>query len=289
MNRFLELNEELVKHQRKSTKPESLLKEKRKNKFSRPESVDDEFERYFQQAPVIPPNWCNIKADIIRIARAEEARWRNAAGNKILESNPAMLADLEKYWRVVIPAAQAHPNAVQSAADNNNFPWSAAFVSWVMSTAGVTKAMGFELSQRHMSYIVQALRNREASDRTKPFWLYDHIELLREAVPQPGDILCKNAVNDQNQITTSWTHSRLRRDFFENGHDAIPIANAFGSSHCDIVVDTIQRGARRFMRTVGGNVSDSVSFTEHEVDQNGTLVNPRAGLIFGIIKLVECP
>jgi hypothetical protein len=286
MNRFLELNEELVKHQRKGNYRSNL---KKKQKITVSQSADDEFDRYFRQASVNAINWCNIKADIIRIARAEEAHWRNAAGNKILESDPAMLPDLEKYWRIVIPAAQVHNSAVQSAADNDAFPWSAAFISWVMSSAGVTKAMGFELSQRHMSYVVQALRNREASDRTKPFWLYDNIEVMHEAVPAPGDILCKNAVNDAGVITTHWTYSGLRRSFFENGNNAIAIGTVTGSSHCDIVVDTIQRGGRRFMRTVGGNVSDSVSFTEHEVDQNGTLVNPRAGLIFGIIKLVECP
>src|SRR5580765_330027 len=151
MNRFFELSDELTRHRQRKQKAEkngTQIAVKPKSKMSWIQSVDeDEFDRYFRQASVNAINWCNIKADIIRIARAEELHWRNATGNKILESDPTMLADLEKYWRVVIPAAQVHNNAVRSAADDPAFPWSAAFVSWVMSSAGVTKAMGFELSQ----------------------------------------------------------------------------------------------------------------------------------------------
>lgn len=230
-------------------------------------------------------NWCQIRQDIVRIAIQEEGVWTNAQGGKLLETQPAMLAELERYWRAV-PNINAHQAAVDSAnetAGSLGENWSAAFISSVFNDAGVLPAHGFPFSLRHLTYIVAALRNRENSDRARPFWLYDNIEILIEAFPQPGDLICYNRSNSGH------SYSSLRNRFWGNNDDPR------GSSHCDIVVAVTDRNGMKIIETIGGNVGDTVSFTFlniqgnviRKVDRDGS--NPRVeNNIFGIIKLIEC-
>jgi hypothetical protein len=150
-------------------------------------------------------------------------------------------------------------------------------------TAGVRRAHGFEFAARHMNYIVGALRNRERSDTTRPFWLVDHLELEHEATLEPGDLLCFN--RPVRRVWTTHTYSSLRRAFWENGHENTPVT---GSSHTALIVSVGQDARGRFVQTVGGNESGSSRLRRVDLDANGGIANAQARHIFGLIKLTGC-
>jgi hypothetical protein len=235
-----------------------------------------------------------MRQNIAAAARAEEARWTAANGQKILESDPSRLPILTSYWAAV-PGVNAAAAAAQSAVDNDDWPWSAAFICFVMQRAGVLQAHGFQFGAKHITYIVGALRNRERSDRTRPFWLVDHVELQREATPHAGDILCFNrCIRGQPQDVcdgrlgrrrTTHTYASLRRTFWPlTNQNQVP----WGNAHSAIVVGSAQVGAQRFVETIGGNEGNSVRLARIPVDQSGNISNPEANHIFGMIKLIAC-
>jgi hypothetical protein len=229
-----------------------------------------------------PGRWCELRQRIAAVARAEHARWTPPGGRKLTEGDPGQVRVLTQYWSAVPgfgSATAAEGAAQRSAAHDPDYPWSAAFICFVMRAAGVRPADGFVFGPRHMEYIVGALRNRERSDRTRPFWLVDHIELADEVAPEPGDLLCFNRGTSQH------TYASLRSRFWSGGHQNAPTS---GISHCRIVVGASSSGGRRSVVAIGGNESDSVRLTRIPADQFGHIPNPGTRRIFGMIKLIEC-
>lgn len=244
----------------------------------------DSFREPFGQ--VVPVNWCQMRQTIAATARAEEVRWTRPNGTKFLENHPSRLPILTQYWSTVPGFANAAVAGQAAQNSANNLPgweWSAAFICFVMHTAGVRAVHGFGFGRRHMNYIVGALRNRERTDRTRPIWLVDHIELRREAHPQAGDLLCFN--RRVNGVMVRHTYTSLRNRFWLGGNQNQPPR---GSSHCSIVLGTAQVGGRRFIETIGGNEAHSVRLRHIPADQFGGLPNAQAHNIFGMIKLAEC-
>ncbi len=246
-------------------------------------------------------DWCQMRRAIARIARAEEARWTRPNGTKLREDDPAMLATLASYWATVpgftAPAA-AMQAARRSAADDPDFPWSAAFICFAMHTAGVRRAHGFEFGQRHLAFIVGSLRNRERSDQTRVFWLSDHVEIEREATPQPGDLICFNrcchrqgapasaACPAGNAVMSQHTYASLRTQFWTPPNQDRPPR---GCSHTAIVVGTVTRGGETFVETIGGNEGNSVrSSSALRLNESGGIVDPPAHHVFGLIKITAC-
>jgi hypothetical protein len=152
-----------------------------------------------------------------------------------------------------------------------------------MHASGVRRAHGFEFAARHLNYIVGALRNRERSDTTRPFWLVDHVELAHEATLEPGDLLCYN--RRVNGVWTTHTYDNLRRDYWENGHQNV---RPTGSSHAALVVAAGQDARGRFVQTIGGNESQSVMLRRVDLDASGGIPNAQARHIFGLIKMTGC-
>jgi hypothetical protein len=237
-------------------------------------------------------DWCQMRQTIARTAQAEERRWTRPDGSKYWEDHPSRLPILASYWRTVpgFTTAAAAASAARESA-NDTVAWSAAFICFVMATAGVRQVHGFEFSQRHITYIVGALRNRERSDRNRVFWLADHIEVQSEAAPEPGDLLCFN--RRVNGIMTQHSYASLRRAYWSDGNqNRVPT----GSSHCSIVVGKVERNGEWFIQTIGGNESAAgsgdrgvtVGLREIPIDRFGGIPNPQARNIFGIIKLIGC-
>ena len=238
-------------------------------------------------ALLAPPNWCQIKQDIVTTATSEEQVWVRTDGTKAQEADANMLDRLRAYWRDGAGVANWSDKADLSAADDpNEGPWSAALVSWVLRAAGVPVGAGFKFSGLHLQYIVEALRNRESSDMTKPFWLYG-VDEQDQAQPRLGDILCFN------RGASNFTYGTLRSRFW--GNSDVP---GSGAMHCNIVVDFVQRGTRRFLRSIGGNVhvpgdpdphhGSTVGFVdEMEVNDSGVILSPPAHYL-GFIALVGC-
>ena len=234
--------------------------------------------------PLQAIDWCQIKQGIASTATSEEQVWTRNNGTKFVESDGAMLPRLQAYWRDGAGVGNWKAQANLSATDANGGAWSAAFVSWVLRTAGVPDGT-FAFSSAHIDYIVAALRNRERSDRDKPFWLYG-VDEQDQAQPQPGDILCFN------RDASNFSYTSLRNLYWDNTN-----AVASAPMHCNIMTGTSQRGGRRFIQSIGGNrgipggapnAGVTVALTDEiEVDESGVLQNPPAHYL-GFIALVGC-
>jgi hypothetical protein len=162
------------------------------------------------------------------------------------------------------------------------------FFGW--ASAGIGTAHGFMRSGRHLDFIVGALRNREASDQNRPFWLVDATELQNEATPRPGDLLCFNR-QDENGVWSTHSYQSLRQTYFE---DPTPPAVG-GVSHTALIVGERTIGGNRFLETIGGNEGDGAAGPARgsvrlrfniPINQHGHIDNPGANRIFGMIKML---
>lgn len=128
-------------------------------------------------------------------------------------------------------------------------PWSAAFVSWVMTRASVP---GFAGSPRHVDYITRAWRDPAASP-------YLHADPFL-ASAAPGDLLCYLRETGQ-----ALGPEGLRGLLAGNGQ---PMPQR---SHCDIVV-AANVDDDRTLYLIGGNVFDAVTMRLLPLDAEGRLL-----------------
>ena len=253
-----------------------------------------ESSNHAERLPFSPPDpWCLLRQRIVSVAQAELLRWRRANGTTpITEGVPSQLSILREYWRSV-PGLNGNSASLRmarlSATNADLGPWSAAFISFVMKTAGVVPANGFKFGAKHISYIVGALRNREHSDRSRPFWLLDSQEMQVQQ-PQPGDLVCLNRrYRDRNTRRWRWTthsYSSLRRQFWPvTQRNRVP----WGHSHCSLIVGRGTENGQPVVYTIGGNEGNSVMRSAVALNQRGGILNPAQHNIFGLIKLTMCP
>jgi hypothetical protein len=142
-----------------------------------------------------------------------------------------------EYWRVLDPDSEL---TGMNCAD----PWSAAFISWVMIRSGVDPEQ-FTRSAAHRDYLRSIVAHAADPDfKFRPHTPADY-------APKPGDIICRGR-GSTREIT----------DFH-----ALP---ADAELHCDIVVTN----ANGKLESIGGNVRQSVSMSEREVDAAGKLGAP---------------
>ncbi|HEY0419308.1 MAG TPA: DUF2272 domain-containing protein [Acetobacteraceae bacterium] len=130
--------------------------------------------------------------------------------------------------------------------DDEGYAWSAAFISYVMRTAGA--GTRFPYSPSHWTYINAA---REVSLGRKPGWAIS-AERIDSYAPQPGDLVCAGRHNARSMT-----------------FDDLP-ASPF-PSHCDIAV--ANDGA--LLTVVGGNVDDSVTMKHLPLTIDGRVSDPR--------------
>lgn len=176
-----------------------------------------------------PPGGQSLSSNIARIAVQEWQRWGQGASK---ECDSSMRSTLEDYWRTGVGYVPSQSNYCSSVA------WSAAFISWVMRKAGAGSA--FRYSGRHTDYVGAAKQNRVANN-SNPFKAYR----ITEISPRVGDLVCQEREN-----------SGVTYDNVDQGSFA---------SHCDIVVE-VQPGQ---IKTIGGNLSDSVRQNTVRTDANG--------------------
>lgn len=134
----------------------------------------------------------------------------------------------------------------QLTGKNTAWPWSAAFISFVMGTAGAGSR--FMYSASHSTYINDAIKRRNENNKDGAFFAYQ----VNEQPLRPGDLL--GYWRGQNEVN------------FESALD-------FGSypSHTDIVVSV--SGQSAFL--IGGNVSNGVTRTEVKTTPSGMLADTR--------------
>lgn len=131
-------------------------------------------------------------------------------------------------------------------------PWSAAFISWVMTRAAVP---GFTRSPRHIDYIRAAY---QGGSNGMPYRLADPAS----EKPAPGDMLC--FLRDRSSTL-----------------NYAGLVQALGSgragnwkSHCEIVVSA-NMGGDRTLYLIGGNVANSVVMRKLMLDRTGLLELPK--------------
>ena len=147
------------------------------------------------------------------------------------------------YWRSV---GRAKLSGV-----NHEVPWSAAFISWDIESAGVPRDQ-FCPDARHTVYIERMVeRARRPGAGFVP-------RRLDERKPEVGDLIC--ASRDGGRTTLD----NLDR----------------GPGHCDIVVEVRPRE----VQAIGGNVDDSVSRSVFPLDASGFLSPISARTFFTVIE-----
>lgn len=130
-------------------------------------------------------------------------------------------------------------------------PWSAAFISWDIESAGVLRDL-FCPDSRHTIYVERmVLRERQPGAAFVP-------RPVTERAPRVGDLLC--SARDGGGTTLQ----NLNR----------------GPGHCDIVVD-VQPGK---LHAIGGNVHDSVTSSVFPLDARGFLSPIAARPFFTVIE-----
>lgn len=133
---------------------------------------------------------------------------------------------------------------------NDVYFWSAVTISYCLRQAGLS-APAITLSQRHSTYIREAVKARKTNDNAKLYWGFRITEA--EAVLAPGDIIgCMRK--------PGMTHAQAQ-PFFDVTEDY--------ESHTDIVV-AVRPGKAD---VIGGNVSDSVTMKTVNLDASGKLVD----------------
>lgn len=126
-------------------------------------------------------------------------------------------------------------------------PWSAAFISYVVCTAGVGDLAQFRRSDSHFDYVDQAIA---AADGHAPRALFRARD-ISTGLPQPGDLVCA----DRRSPGSLRSIEDRRRQPGER------------PMHCDLTVKVDRRAG--FVALIGGNVSQTVNLTMINIVRGG--------------------
>ena len=124
---------------------------------------------------------------------------------------------------------------------DHSWPWSAAFISWVMKTGGAGNR--FRYSTQHSVYISQAIRDHLQNRPEAGYWGWR----LNELKPNIGDLVC-------------WSR--------EPGVDYDHQKSGDYAGHCDIVIEVTSSE----VIAIGGNVGDCV--TRRPLALSGGFLSP---------------
>jgi hypothetical protein len=172
----------------------------------------------------------------------EEGGWPRRSRRLAPEQAIRVASSIAGYWAVtpsggwILDNQNRIWNGEDGAAARWRYPWSAAFISWVMCESGFGSAAAFQRAVAHHVYIDQAIRARNDSDARAAYVAYDR----GEAAVSPGDMLCSS-----------------RRPVYRTLAERRRQMGAGARTHCDIVVKVDGPGQRLY--AIGGNVRGSVS------------------------------
>lgn len=231
----------------------------------------------------IPPRYglSPLAVNIVRTACNEHRLWYRpfidrdgrAASLSVTEAEDVHLADnglvawqrVVGYWRqsgTLSPmgsqpgasSCMAPPGTRYTDTDCRAFlldnPWSAAFISWVMTRASVP---GFTRSPRHIDYIRAAYQNSGPYRMTDP----------AQEKPAPGDLLCY--LRDRRETLS---YSGLVQSLGSGGV-------AHWKSHCEVVI-AANMGGDHTLYLIGGNVMNTVALRKLSLDRSGRIELPPA-------------
>jgi hypothetical protein len=180
----------------------------------------------------------------LRIARIAQQQYDKY--HLMRESQPPLNGQIRSYWTDL---GKSFPG-VSTA-------WSAVFVSWCAKQAGATVAE-FPFSSRHSDFIFKFIKNAKASSGVF------RAHQIADYSPKVGDILHNN----------------------RNGHNftySFAEKNSQYESHTAIVIEVGADSKGQYLRTIGGNESDSVGMKEVRLTSKGRVVNPQ-GLYISVVE-----
>lgn len=163
------------------------------------------------------------------------AKWK---GKK--ELDPSLSDTLLSYWKVV--GLHFTPSQMQSSSFQSKHPWSAAYVSHLITNSGFEN---FTPRSFHSTYVVDAKENK-TQGRKPSYWAFKPQEKKVEV----GDIIVKNRGGN------SYTYDSIVR--------GVP-------THGDVVVDMEEKSGKKYAVIQGGNVSNSVTRNSVLLNDDGTL------------------
>jgi hypothetical protein len=173
----------------------------------------------------------NFKKNLVEIATGE---WDFFEKGKGQETTNGFWQRVVRYWKEGVNLH--HIDTPDEVGDGIKNPWSAAFISWIMTKAGA--ADKFKRDASHSVYIRDSVKKRKDQVINAPFVAFK----IDEVTPEIGDLVCAPR---QSGVTYDTTDNYI--------------------SHCDLVV------AKRTneIDIIGGNVSDSVTQKTLKLDTNG--------------------
>jgi len=200
--------------------------------------------------------WTRIKNQIVKTANQEYTFWTRPDRSRYKETDAYVTSKLQGYWSAT--GRSVTVTQCQDPGWQKQHPWSASFISWVMSQAGARNS--FKCSALHMEYVYAAKQNTVKKDYDNPFWLCN----ITNSLPEPGDLICRN------RGSSNYTYDTVQPS---------------GSSHCDVVVEVNSKNKKMFV--IGGNKTDTVDREDIRLTGNG-LVDTGYGdqkKIFAVLKL----
>ncbi|WP_081629234.1 DUF2272 domain-containing protein [Methylopila sp. M107] len=181
---------------------------------------------------------------------AKEALLDEAVAQWLRFNRGAGKETVDPYFRYIGAMWQAIGVQGVDGTDTDQY-WSAAFISYVVRNTGLYP--GFVFAAAHSKYIHDGIKKR-VTGVSAPFWGFR----LSEHRPQLGDLVCQ------------WREVKQTYD--------TAAGNSSFKSHTDFVVEV----TKETVRTIGGNVSDSVSMKNFDLDANGFLVPENR--VFAILR-----
>ena len=161
---------------------------------------------------------------------------------RLSPAETARIADsIAGYWAITPEGGWILQNqneiwSTRGPAEEWRYPWSAAFISWVMCEGGLGETAQFRRAIAHHSYIDQAIRARDTGSTASAYVAYD----AGEVAVEPGDLLCT-----------------ARRPEYETLAQRRRQLGVGARTHCDLVVKV--EPTRNRILAIGGNVGDAVS------------------------------
>ena len=189
------------------------------------------------------------------------------------ETDPRVFPNLLAYWNSVRSGWQDYIRDQKLLYEAGNGAWtreawSAAFVSYVMRSAGVDRD-DFPWDAGHRTYIDALIQRHRLYGPAAVFQVYD----VTQYAPRPGDLICADRSRPLDRRLTS-VAERLAEIGRPRG------------MHCDIVVE-LQPGR---VAAIGGNVGNSVSRSWFPTDADGYLLrrepplDPSERSFFAVIR-----
>lgn len=194
-----------------------------------------------QRATAAEKNPQELRAEAVRLAWQEWHRWNPDQAKQLHETDEAVAEPLQDYWLTGV-GRKVTPAELRDKEHQDQWPWSAAFISWVMKQAGAGEH--FHYHDTHSNYVKAAKDNR-LSGKQRLFKAYRVTELQ----PQLGDLVCRSRAG------SGATYDNITPGM---------------KTHSDIVVEVHPD----HILTIGGNLSDSVGQTKVKLNKSGHIAEP---------------